>query len=490
MKSVIMSIFLFMSAVASAIEFSLVGVSTDPYLMWMYAGVGITSFVAGCVFWVVFRDLDAEEDALNTIGVTKREGFKDEQLLPTILFPIQPYLEQTFPHNNMSDITSQDGDDLWGLPLEDHLKSLRRSPTSEEQADPPAPSRAQVEAALKKVYARSPSVSCSTFQDILGIAAYPEEVIKIADEGNKLSSSCVRLLHDYAQRCNGLFYYQYGYLGLQVLALSLLISYDKYSSPRMETTFDYTGGTFHDLVNYLTTNAARALSFETTVITGLPLNPETKAETDSLAFLMDWRGVDAIAACTVDTVVPRMRSDQAKGSASLLPLATKTGMTDPRRRDSLKQLNQLRDLLGRYCLLATSDRTLCIAYAIWRWMYFILLPFTMRPEHYPTPTDMDEIPLIRDLVIQRFKFPLQETDPFECDPTHAELLSVLLGHLDWYQTGSLDASDEDQIPLVEAMFARLWTEIESDRPFYGIEGRDNVHKLTEVVFRCMLGAVS
>ncbi|KAG9080838.1 hypothetical protein FRC06_006087, partial [Ceratobasidium sp. 370] len=103
----------------------------------------------------------------------------------------------------MSDITSQDGDDLWGLPLEDYLKSLRPSSTSEEQADPPVPSRAQVEAALKKVYARSPSVSCSTFQDILGIAAYPEEVIKIADEGNKLSSSCVRLLHDYAQRCNG-----------------------------------------------------------------------------------------------------------------------------------------------------------------------------------------------------------------------------------------------------------------------------------------------
>ncbi|QRV88550.1 peptide transporter PTR2 [Ceratobasidium sp. AG-Ba] len=79
MKSVIMSVFLFMSAVASAIEFGLVGVSTDPYLMWMYAGIGITSFVAGCVFWLVFRHLDAEEDALNTIGATGRDGFKDEQ---------------------------------------------------------------------------------------------------------------------------------------------------------------------------------------------------------------------------------------------------------------------------------------------------------------------------------------------------------------------------------------------------------------------------
>ncbi|CAE6441315.1 unnamed protein product [Rhizoctonia solani] len=79
MKSVVMSIFLFMSAVASAIEFGLVGVSTDPYLMWMYAGIGITSFVAGIVFWFVFRSLDAEEDALNVIGATGRTGFKDEQ---------------------------------------------------------------------------------------------------------------------------------------------------------------------------------------------------------------------------------------------------------------------------------------------------------------------------------------------------------------------------------------------------------------------------
>ncbi|ELU40040.1 PTR2 domain-containing protein [Rhizoctonia solani AG-1 IA] len=79
MKSVVTSIFLFMSALASAIEFGLVGVSTDPYLMWMYAGVAITSFLAGIAFWFTFRSLDAEEDALNTIGATGRSGFKDEK---------------------------------------------------------------------------------------------------------------------------------------------------------------------------------------------------------------------------------------------------------------------------------------------------------------------------------------------------------------------------------------------------------------------------
>ncbi|KAB5593908.1 MFS peptide transporter [Ceratobasidium theobromae] len=79
MKSVVMSIFLFTNAVASAIEFALVGVSADPYLMWMYTSIAIASFVAGIVFWFTFRGLDAEEDALNIIGATGRAGFKDEK---------------------------------------------------------------------------------------------------------------------------------------------------------------------------------------------------------------------------------------------------------------------------------------------------------------------------------------------------------------------------------------------------------------------------
>jgi POT family proton-dependent oligopeptide transporter len=78
MKSVVMSIFLFTSAVASAIEFGLVGVSADPYLIWMYASTTIASFVGGIAFWFMFRSLDAQEDALNTIGTTGRTGFKDE----------------------------------------------------------------------------------------------------------------------------------------------------------------------------------------------------------------------------------------------------------------------------------------------------------------------------------------------------------------------------------------------------------------------------
>jgi len=79
MRSVVMSIFLFQSALASAIEFTLVTVSADPYLDWMYAGVAITSFVSGIIFFFTFRNLDREEDALNLIGREgEREGFAGE----------------------------------------------------------------------------------------------------------------------------------------------------------------------------------------------------------------------------------------------------------------------------------------------------------------------------------------------------------------------------------------------------------------------------
>jgi len=78
MKSVIMSIFLFQSAVASALEFALVPVTLDPKLPWMYGSVGIVSFISGCLFFYTFRQLDRDEDSLNLIGINGRTGFADE----------------------------------------------------------------------------------------------------------------------------------------------------------------------------------------------------------------------------------------------------------------------------------------------------------------------------------------------------------------------------------------------------------------------------
>lgn len=55
LRSFISALFWFTIGVAAAICIALSPVSQDPYLVWMYAGLGITGFVAGCAFFVCFR---------------------------------------------------------------------------------------------------------------------------------------------------------------------------------------------------------------------------------------------------------------------------------------------------------------------------------------------------------------------------------------------------------------------------------------------------
>ncbi|KAG8788459.1 hypothetical protein FRC12_014558 [Ceratobasidium sp. 428] len=403
---------------------------------------------------------------------------------------------------------SQNADDLWGLPLQDYCENLSQQTPSEDDTNTSAPSRDAVESASKKIYARSPLVSCSTFQDVLGVAAYPDEVLKLAEEGNQLSSCCIKLLQDYAKKCGGLFYYQYGYMGLRVLVLSLLISFERYACHRKNTAFEYKGDSLEELVCTFTVNAAKFLSYRSTVITGIPLNTQDSSDVDSLGFLMSWKGIisksdrsallsllhgDRYRFLSLVHYIPDTQGWMLLLLALWISVVPECELTKPKAFDSLKQLNKLNDILGRYCLAATNDRTLVIAHAVWRWMYFILLPLSMHPEHYPaTPSDMDQIPTLRELVVERFKSPLREGDESECecDPTDAGVLSVLLGHLNGYQVGSIDASDDSQLPLIEAMFSRLWAELESDRPLCGLKGRDDVHKLTEVVFRGAMGTIS
>ena len=62
-----MSIFLFMSAIASALGEAFVSLSADPLLVWNYATMGVLAAIAGVVFWFTFRHLDEEEDALNQL---------------------------------------------------------------------------------------------------------------------------------------------------------------------------------------------------------------------------------------------------------------------------------------------------------------------------------------------------------------------------------------------------------------------------------------
>jgi len=67
MRSLVMSFFLFMSAISAAIGEAFVTLSEDPLLVWNYGVMGVLSFIGGTIFWFQFRQLDADEDKLNLL---------------------------------------------------------------------------------------------------------------------------------------------------------------------------------------------------------------------------------------------------------------------------------------------------------------------------------------------------------------------------------------------------------------------------------------
>ena len=75
MRSLVMSVFLFMSAISAAIGEAFVAPSEDPLLVWNYGVMAVLAFIAGTIFWIQYRHLDAEEDKLNEI----QEGHFDEK---------------------------------------------------------------------------------------------------------------------------------------------------------------------------------------------------------------------------------------------------------------------------------------------------------------------------------------------------------------------------------------------------------------------------
>jgi len=68
MRSLVMAIFLFMSALASALGEAFVALSADPLLVWNYGTMAVIAGVAGIVFWFSVKDLDAREDELNEMA--------------------------------------------------------------------------------------------------------------------------------------------------------------------------------------------------------------------------------------------------------------------------------------------------------------------------------------------------------------------------------------------------------------------------------------
>ncbi|CAF3610491.1 unnamed protein product [Rotaria sp. Silwood1] len=56
MKSIVMSLYLFTSAIGSILNIALVPVSEDPKLLWMYAALAIQAFAFGLLFYFAFRN--------------------------------------------------------------------------------------------------------------------------------------------------------------------------------------------------------------------------------------------------------------------------------------------------------------------------------------------------------------------------------------------------------------------------------------------------
>lgn len=68
MRSLVMSFFLFMSAIASALGEAFASLALDPLLVWNYAVMGVLSAIGGVIFWISVRKLDADEDNLNNLS--------------------------------------------------------------------------------------------------------------------------------------------------------------------------------------------------------------------------------------------------------------------------------------------------------------------------------------------------------------------------------------------------------------------------------------
>lgn len=67
MKSFVQSMFLLTNAFGSAISEALNPLLYDPAIMWMFVGLAVSSFVAGCLIWILFHHLNETEDAMNAL---------------------------------------------------------------------------------------------------------------------------------------------------------------------------------------------------------------------------------------------------------------------------------------------------------------------------------------------------------------------------------------------------------------------------------------
>ncbi|KAL2788302.1 POT family-domain-containing protein [Aspergillus keveii] len=67
MKSFVQSMYLLTNAFGSAIAEALTPAAYDPAIMWMFVGLAVASFLVGILFYIIYRHLNAQEDALNAL---------------------------------------------------------------------------------------------------------------------------------------------------------------------------------------------------------------------------------------------------------------------------------------------------------------------------------------------------------------------------------------------------------------------------------------
>lgn len=74
MKSLVMSVNLFMSCISAAIGQAFTPLSADPLLVWNYTIVAGIAIIGGVAFWFCFNHLDSEEDKWNMLKASEFKG--------------------------------------------------------------------------------------------------------------------------------------------------------------------------------------------------------------------------------------------------------------------------------------------------------------------------------------------------------------------------------------------------------------------------------
>lgn len=67
MKSFVQSLYLFTSAIGSALNEALVPATGDPDIMWMYTGIAVASVIVAGVFYGTFQHYDKQERQMNEL---------------------------------------------------------------------------------------------------------------------------------------------------------------------------------------------------------------------------------------------------------------------------------------------------------------------------------------------------------------------------------------------------------------------------------------